>query len=124
MLQMPVRWSALGIRQRRENGHKLMEFLASTGAIKYRNGVGGNKVAVDASRAQECLNIFNSVAAHMTGDSGTKYQPVGVEPEILKALVWIAQGVHPEEYSRDGFIAKVEQQVFCSRVVCSRMLCR
>ena len=89
-----------------------MEFLASIGAIKYRSGVGGNKVGVNATRAQECLEIFNSVAAHMADDSGTEYQPVGVEPEILKALVWLGQGVHPEEYSRDGFIAKIEQQVF------------
>ena len=111
MLQMPVRWSTLGIRQRRENGRKLMEFLASTGAIRYRNDATGNKVGVNAIRAQECLKIFNCVGTHMTDDLGAAYQPVGVEAEILKALEWLAQGIHPEEYSREGFIAKIEQQV-------------
>ena len=117
MLQMPMRWSTLGIRQRRENGCKLMEFMASIGAIKYRNGVGGNKVGVNVVRAQECLKIFSCVATHMADDSGTPYQPVGVETEICKALEWLAQGVHPEEYSREGFIAKIEQQV-CKLCVC------
>ena len=111
MLQMPVRWSALGIRQRRENGRKLMEFLASIGAIEYIGGVSNSKIGVNATRAQECLKIFSHVATHMTDDLGTQYQPVGVEAEIFKAITWLAQGVHPQEYSREGFIAKIEQQV-------------